>query len=80
MGRLFNISGYKAAKVFEKAGWNKIGQVGGHLVMVKTGINVNLTIPQQHKELSVGTLRFLIRNSGLKVYEFLRLLELYVQA
>ena len=50
-----------------------MGQVGSHLVMVKTGVNVNLSIPQ-HKELSVGTLRALIRNSGLTVDEFLRLL------
>jgi len=73
MARLSNISGHKAAKAFEKAGWQKMGQVGSHLVMVKTGINVNLSIPQ-HKELSVGTLRSLIRNSGLTVDEFLRLL------
>ncbi len=73
MGRLSNISGYKAAKAFEKTGWKKMGQVGSHLVMIKTGINVNLSIPQ-HKELSVGTLRALIRNSGLTVDEFLRLL------
>ena len=73
MGRLSNISGYKAAKAFEKVGWKKMGQVGSHLVMVKTGINVNLSIPQ-HKELSVGTLRALIRNSGLTVDEFLNLL------
>ncbi|MCK5522177.1 MAG: type II toxin-antitoxin system HicA family toxin [Thiomargarita sp.] len=73
MGRLSNISGYKAAKAFEKAGWQKMGQVGSHLVMVKTGINVNLSIPQ-HKELSVGTLRALIRNSGLTVDELLKLL------
>ncbi|MEN8221035.1 MAG: type II toxin-antitoxin system HicA family toxin [Pseudomonadota bacterium] len=73
MSRLSNISGYKATKAFEKVGWQKMGQVGSHLVMVKTGINVNLSIPQ-HKELSVGTLRALIRNSGLTVDEFLRLL------
>jgi len=73
MGKLSNISGKKAVKVFGKAGWKKMGQVGSHLVMVKIGINVNLSIPQ-HKELSVGTLRALIRNSGLTVDEFLNLL------
>ena len=73
MGRLANISGKKAAKAFEKAGWRAIGQVGTHLVLVKTGVRVNLSIPQ-HKELSVGTLRALIRNAGLSVEEFLKLL------
>jgi predicted RNA binding protein YcfA (HicA-like mRNA interferase family) len=73
MGRLGNISGKKAAKGLEKAGWSAIGQVGSHLVMVKPGIRVNLSIPQ-HKELSTGTLRKLIRLAGLSVDEFIELL------
>lgn len=73
MGRLGNISGKDAVKAFQKAGWESIGQVDSHLVMVKPGVRVNLSIPQ-HKELSVGTLRALIRNSGLTVDEFLKLL------
>ncbi len=73
MGRLGNISGKDAVKAFEKAGWRKIGQVGSHVVLVKAGIRVNLSIPQ-HKELSVGTLRALIRHAGLTVEEFLNLL------
>ena len=73
MGRLSNISGKEAVKAFKKAGWHPLGQVGSHLVMVKPDVKVNLSIPQ-HKELSVGTLRVLIRNSGLTVDEFLELL------
>jgi predicted RNA binding protein YcfA (HicA-like mRNA interferase family) len=73
VGRLGNISGKEAAKAFQKAGWEVLGQVGSHLVMVKPGIKVNLSIPQ-HKELSIGTLRSLIRNAGLTVDEFLKLL------
>ena len=73
MGRLSNISGKEAVKAFQKAGWQLLGQVGSHAVMVKPGVRVNLSIPQ-HKELSVGTLRALIRNSGLTVEEFLELL------
>lgn len=73
MGRLANISGKEAVKAFQKAGWQTIGQVGSHLVMVKPGVKANLSIPQ-HKELSVGTLRALIRHSGLTVEEFLELL------
>lgn len=73
MGKLGNISGKDAVKAFQKTGWGKIGQVGSHLVMVKEGCKANLSIPQ-HKELSVETLRALIRNSGLSVDEFLALL------
>lgn len=73
MGKLGNISGKEAMKTFQKAGWHKIGQVGSHVVMIKSGVRVNLSIPQ-HKELSVGTLRALIRHSGLSVDEFLDLM------
>jgi predicted RNA binding protein YcfA (HicA-like mRNA interferase family) len=72
MGRLANISGRDAAKAFQKAGWQPLGQVGSHLVMVKPGVRANLSIPQ-HKELSVGTLRALIRAAGMTVDEFLSL-------
>jgi len=73
MGKLGNISGKEAVKAFQKAGWQQIGQVGSHVVIVKPGVRVNLSIPQ-HKELSIGTLRALIRNAGLSVDEFLNLL------
>jgi predicted RNA binding protein YcfA (HicA-like mRNA interferase family) len=73
MGKLANISGKEAAKAFQRAGWEPIGQVGSHLVLVRPDIRVNLSIPQ-HKELSVGTLRSLIRNAGMTVEEFLALL------
>lgn len=73
MGKLNNISGKNAVKAFKKANWQPLGQVGSHLIMVKPDVRVNLSIPQ-HKELSVGTLRVLIRNSGLTVDEFLELL------
>lgn len=73
MARLANISGKQAVKAFEKAGWIRVGQVGSHLVMTKSGIRVNLSIPQ-HKDLAQGTLRALIRNAGMSVDEFLHLL------
>ena len=73
MGRLNNISGKEAARAFEKAGWQTIGQVGSHLVMVKPGVRANLSIPQ-HKELAIGTLRALVRHAEMTVDEFLALL------
>jgi len=72
MGRLGNISGKEAARAFERAGWEKIGQVGSHLVMVKQGMRANLSIPQ-HKELAPGTLRALIRNAQIDVDYFISL-------
>ena len=73
MGTLANISGKEAAKAFAKAGWSTVGQVGSHLVMTKQSHRANLSIPQ-HRELSVGTLRTLIRNADMTVNEFLELL------
>jgi len=74
MGRLNNISGKEAVRAFGKAGWQVVGQVGSHVVMTKNGIRANLSIPQ-HKELSVGTLRALIRASGMNVDDFLQILS-----
>jgi predicted RNA binding protein YcfA (HicA-like mRNA interferase family) len=73
LGKLGNISGKDAAKAFEKAGWLPRGQTGSHLVLTKTGVRANLTVPL-HSELSIGTLRSLIRASGLTVDEFIELL------
>ena len=72
MSKLANISGKEAAKAFQKAGWEVLGQVGSHLMLTKPGVRCNLSI-LQHKELSIGTLRALIRNAGLTVEEFLEL-------
>lgn len=74
MSRLANISGKNAAKAIERAGWSPLGQVGSHLVLVKAGNRANLSIPQ-HKALAPGTLRALIRASGMDVEEFLALLR-----
>lgn len=73
MVRLANISGKEAVKAFKKVGWEAVGQVGSHVVMIKEGMRVNLSIPQ-HKELSIGTLRTLIRNANITIDEFLELL------
>ena len=70
MGELGNISGKVAVKAFERAGWFVRNQVGSHVTMTKEGERTNLSVPQ-HKELSTGTLRKLIRISGLTVDEFL---------
>ena len=73
MGKLPIISGKEAAKAFEKAGWQMRGQVGSHLVLTKSGVRANLSVPQ-HSELAPGTLRGLIRAAGMTIEEFLALL------
>jgi predicted RNA binding protein YcfA (HicA-like mRNA interferase family) len=73
MGRLGNISGKEAVKAFGKTGWQVLGQVGSHVVLTKAGVRANLSVPQ-HKELSTGTLRALIRAAGMTVEDFIELL------
>jgi predicted RNA binding protein YcfA (HicA-like mRNA interferase family) len=67
------ISGFQAVKGFQKAGWVFSRQRGSHVIMLKKGSIVSLSIPQ-HRELAPGTLRSLIRVAGLTVEEFVELL------
>ncbi|MCK5055245.1 MAG: type II toxin-antitoxin system HicA family toxin [Candidatus Aminicenantes bacterium] len=71
MARLANISGKQAVKTFKKYGWDVVGQVGSHVVMTKPGMKANLSVPQ-HKEVSIGLLRKLIKFAELEVDEFLK--------
>lgn len=73
MSRLAGISGERAVRAFLRAGWSKVGRVGSHVVLSEPGCRANLSIPQ-HRELSLGTLRALIRHAGLTVEEFQTLL------
>jgi predicted RNA binding protein YcfA (HicA-like mRNA interferase family) len=63
------LSGRKAVRVFEKLGWQVARQRGSHIVMVKEGENVTLSVPD-HREIAKGTLRSLIRCARLTVEEF----------
>ena len=74
MSRLGNISGKKAVRAFERAGWIFKGQVGSHVILIKQGEKANLSVPQ-NKELGIGILRKLIQHSGLSVDEFQDLLK-----
>ena len=45
MADLPAVSGAKAVRSFETAGWRKDRQRGSHVVMLKSGRNVSLSIP-----------------------------------
>jgi predicted RNA binding protein YcfA (HicA-like mRNA interferase family) len=66
------LSGRKAVRAFQKLGWQVVRQRGSHIIMVKEGEIVTLSIPD-HKEIAKGTLRSLIRAAGITVDEFTRL-------
>ena len=69
MPQLPVMSGREVVRVFEKHGWEVARQRGSHIILVKAGQNVTLSIPD-HKEVARGTLRSLIRSAGLTVQEF----------
>jgi predicted RNA binding protein YcfA (HicA-like mRNA interferase family) len=68
------ISGREALRAFERDGWILRRQSGSHMILTKQGSIASLSIPD-HKELAPGTLRKLIRYSGLSVEDFVRLLK-----
>lgn len=70
MPRLPRVSGRKALRAFERAGWEHVRTHGDHMIMTKSGERANLSVPD-HAELDRGTLRRLISLSGLTTDEFI---------
>ncbi len=68
------ISGREAVRAFENDGWRVARQRGSHIILVKSGVPVNLSIPN-HKQLDRGLLRSQIRKAGLTVEQFVALLD-----
>lgn len=68
------INGRGVVRAFEREGWQMVRQRGSHMILVKEGQIATLSVPD-HREIGKGTLRGLIRASGLTVEEFLKLLE-----
>ncbi len=74
MAALPTLSGREVVKIFAKDGWQMVRQRGSHMILVKDHHMATLSIPD-HKEVAKGTLRSLIRSSGLTSDEFLALVE-----
>ena len=68
------LSGLDIVRAFNLIGWEVARQRGSHIIMIKEGSNVTLSIPD-HKEVARGTLRSLIRAADLTVFEFIDLLK-----
>ena len=66
------LSGREVVRAFGRAGWEMARQRGSHMILVKEGHMATLSVPD-HREVARGTLRSLIRASGLSVDEFLNL-------
>ena len=69
MPRLPVMSGREVVRVFESFGLRVARQAGSHVVLVKDGHVVTLSVPD-HREVARGTLRKLIRLADLTGDEF----------
>ena len=73
MSKLPVISGVECIKALEKIGFVVNRQRGSHITLVRQEPSTQLTVPN-HKTISKGTLRAIIRDAGLTVEEFVNLL------
>jgi predicted RNA binding protein YcfA (HicA-like mRNA interferase family) len=68
------VSGTDAVRAFRKLGYDVDHQHGSHIILRQVlAPHRRLTVPD-HRELAKGTLRSLIREAGLTVEEFTKLL------
>jgi predicted RNA binding protein YcfA (HicA-like mRNA interferase family) len=73
MSKLPLISGLECIKALEKAGFYFKRQEGSHIVMRRDAPFTQVVVPN-HKEIDRGTLRAIIRQAGLSLNEFLKLI------
>jgi predicted RNA binding protein YcfA (HicA-like mRNA interferase family) len=70
------ISGAEAVRALERAGFVFVSQRGSHQKLRKTGpTGTHTVIVPMHSKLAPGTLSSIIRQAGLSLSEFQRLLE-----
>ena len=75
MAKLPVVSGQEVVKALRRKGYELDHQTGSHLILRHGGPpHRRVTVPN-HKELAKGTLRAILREVGLTVPEFIRLLQ-----
>lgn len=73
MSALPRISGTQCVRALQRAGFYLKRQHGSHMILRRDHPFAQTVVPD-HRELDRGTLRAIIRQSGLGVDEFMRLL------
>jgi len=73
MSKLPRISGRECVKALTKVGFYLKRQEGSHMILRQDNPFAQIVVPD-HKELDRGTLRAIIRQTGLSVDEFVKLL------
>ena len=65
------LSGKDVCKILSEHGFINVRQRGSHIIMPKKISDSTITVPvPDHKELKTGTLRSIIRQSGILKSEF----------
>ena len=76
MQKLPLLSGRQVIKALAKAGFKVVGRKGSHVrLKKKTQTKTYIVIVPMHPEIKRGTLKSIIRQSGLSPNEFLKLLK-----
>ncbi len=71
MGRLRVLSGQEVCVILEQHGFVRVRQRGSHIVMQRALAGGTTTVPvPDHREVKSGTLRSIIRQSGVPRGEF----------
>lgn len=73
MSRLSAISGKECVKALQRAGFQPKRQAGSHIIL-RRDIPFSQVVVPDHSQLDKGTLRAIIRQTGLSIDEFIRLL------
>ena len=72
MSKLSALKPKEVIKALERAGFKFVRQRGSHRIYIKG--NVGITVPFHNKDLKVGTLKHIIKQSGLELKQFIGLL------
>ena len=71
MGRLRVLSGREACRILQQHGFVEVRRRGSHIVVQRRTDAGSVTIPiPDHRELAIGTLLSIIRQSGIPRAEF----------
>ncbi|MGE3409233.1 MAG: type II toxin-antitoxin system HicA family toxin [Pirellulales bacterium] len=71
MGKLRILSGADVCAILQRFGFREVRRRGSHIVMQRMADEGSTTVPvPDHREIRIGTLRSIIRQSGVARSEF----------
>lgn len=71
MGRLRVLSGREACRILQEHGFAEVRRRGSHIVMQRRTDAGSVTVPvPDHRELAIGTILSIIRQSGIPRAQF----------